>query len=443
MNRDADVVQATAWYPPGEIGGTEVYVEALVDELRRLGIGSAVLVPASLGVAGRYSHGGAIVESYPVNEVAAPDELRRGAPHANFEVFRRRLAAHPRAIYHQHSWTRGCGLPHLLAARAAGLRTVVTLHVASALCLTGTMRRLGSAGCAGPVDGATCGACWAHSKGLPKPIAHAVASLPPRIGRLARRSEGRVATALAARALGCEKRLQIRRMVEAADRIVAVCAWMHEALVAGGAPREKLHLNRQGLPQAVLAKITRTRAAPQPGDGVLRLLFLGSFDPLKGLRHVVAAFASLPAALPVRLTVHAKPSMANDRHDCTVQQLGARDGRIHVAGPIAREDLAATLAAHDVLVVPSVTQETGPLVVLEAQAAGLFVLGSELGGIAELVRGDTSAELVEPGWTVKWADAISRLAERHAAEGGLPRRRRPVRTMATVAAEMATLYRSL
>ena len=100
------------------------------------------------------------------------------------------------------------------------------------------------------------------------------------------------------------------------------------------------------------------------------------------------------------------------------------------------------MARHDALVVPSLWLETGPLVVLEAQAAGLYVMGSRLGGIAELVGDGAGGELVEAGSVRAWTAAIARLAERRAS-GALPRRPREVRTMAAAAAEMAELYRSL
>jgi glycosyltransferase involved in cell wall biosynthesis len=110
--------------------------------------------------------------------------------------------------------------------------------------------------------------------------------------------------------------------------------------------------------------------------------------------------------------------------------------------PVAHCDLAATLQNYDVLVVPSLWMETGPLVVLEAQAAGLFVLGARRGGIAELVDEADGGELVPAGNVSAWAEAIERLASRHC-RGMLSRPSRPVRTMSSVATEMADLYRSL
>ena len=53
------------------------------------------------------------------------------------------------------------------------------------------------------------------------------------------------------------------------------------------------------------------------------------------------------------------------------------------------------LAGFDMLAVPSQWQETGPLVVFEAQALGVPVLGSDLGGIAELITPGKKVRLGE------------------------------------------------
>ncbi len=64
---------------------------------------------------------------------------------------------------------------------------------------------------------------------------------------------------------------------------------------------------------------------------------------------------------------------------------------------------------YDVLAVPSQWLETGPLVVMEAFAAGVPVLGSNLGGIGELVTSGVDGLLVEPASIVAWRTALEAL----------------------------------
>lgn len=442
MTASLKILHATAWYPPYSLGGTEVYVECLIAELRRLGIASTVIVPRHADAPEQYQHDGTLVRTYPVNDVPSREELQGNVPHQGFAQFRALVEEEPDVIYHQHSWTRGCGLDHLRCAHSLGLRTIVTVHVPSSICMRGTMMRYGEVPCDGGVEATKCGSCYLQSRGLPKAVSRVLANIPFSVAAYARRSSGRVSTALSARALGAGKREQLAAMIENADGIVAVCQWLLDALAANDAPPKKLHISRQGLPRdyvdavrGALSEISNERAR------TLRILFLGRWHVVKGLDVLVRAIRALPADIEVQLTVHAIAVSHEDRElEKRVRTLAGQDHRIVFAGPLARSALATTMARNDVLAVPSTCLETGPLVVLEALAAGLYVLGSRLGGIAELVGDANKGELVEPGRVAAWTDAIQGL-ERRWRGGELKRTLRPVRTMDVVSTEMLELYR--
>jgi len=93
--------------------------------------------------------------------------------------------------------------------------------------------------------------------------------------------------------------------------------------------------------------------------------------------------------------------------------------------------------------VPSQWLETGPLVVLEAHAVGTPVLGSNLGGIAELVKHNVDGLLIPPHDIRAWTDALARLAMDANLLERLRQGIRPVRTIGTEAADTAALYRSI
>src|SRR5204862_1477975 len=93
-----------------------------------------------------------------------------------------------------------------------------------------------------------------------------------------------------------------------------------------------------------------------------------------------------------------------------VRDLAGADQRIQFAAPVQRPDVLRTVAGFDLLAVPSLVMETGPLVVLEAFAAGTAVIGSNLGGIAELVEPETSGRLVRAGDVEAWSRAIEDIA---------------------------------
>jgi glycosyltransferase involved in cell wall biosynthesis len=246
---------------------------------------------------------------------------------------------------------------------------------------------------------------------------------------------------LSARALAAERLRDIAEMIANADRIVAVCQWLYDVLAANGVPANKLVLNRHGVRSDDLKAFRAFSGTRSGHEGPVRLLFLGRWDPMKGIDVVVRAIRALPAETAVRLTICAL-SMPDDKsgYEASVRALIKGDPRISIKEPMPRTQLAAAFADHDAIVIPSIALETGPLVALEAQAAGLYIIGSRRGGIAELVD-ESSGELIEVGNVAAWAEAITRLGAR--SQGALPRSPQPVRTMATVVGEMADLYRDL
>jgi glycosyltransferase involved in cell wall biosynthesis len=84
--------------------------------------------------------------------------------------------------------------------------------------------------------------------------------------------------------------------------------------------------------------------------------------------------------------------------------------------------------------------ETGPLVVLEAFAARVPVIGSALGGIAERVHDGVDGILVPPGDPRALARAIARLARDPDRVARLRQGIGPVRSADEVADETRRLY---
>jgi glycosyltransferase involved in cell wall biosynthesis len=439
------VLQATAWCRPFQMGGTEVYVEGLVDELNGRGISSTVIVPRGDNMPESYSHRSTEIQTYPVNEVPSIRELRRGEAHEGFESFLALLRQHRGAIYHQHSWTRGCGLAHLRAAKAEGYRTVFTMHVPGPLCLRGTMQMFGREACDGRISGSRCASCWLQSSGLPSLPSNALSRLPAGMAKAAFRLPGALGSALGVRAAAERKKKDLLEMVSCADLVVAVCQWAYDALRLNGVAEEKLIVNRQGLSAAWIDSAVLARATHDIDRSAqtLSLVYVGRLDPTKGVHIVVDAIRALPPTVPVTLTIHGHASgVEGQSYEVALKRSAKGDSRVRFGGPVGHDSLPDTMCKHDVLVVPSTWLETGPLVVLEGQAIGLHILGSNLGGIAELATDPVRATLVPPGNVEAWANAIRELASARAL---LREQMGPVcvRGMPMVAKEMAQIYQRL
>jgi glycosyltransferase involved in cell wall biosynthesis len=140
----------------------------------------------------------------------------------------------------------------------------------------------------------------------------------------------------------------------------------------------------------------------------LRVLFVGRLEPIKGARTLLAALRACP---DVEATLAGDGS---ERRDLG-REAATLGGRARMLGHVPRDDVRRLYEEHDVLVVPSVVTTLGrsegvPHVALEAQAHGLPVVASRVGGLAEVVHDDLDGLLVPPGDPAALASALTRLA---------------------------------
>jgi glycosyltransferase involved in cell wall biosynthesis len=145
----------------------------------------------------------------------------------------------------------------------------------------------------------------------------------------------------------------------------------------------------------------------------LRLLYSGRLSPEKGVATAIRAIAHLPEALRprVHLDVVGAGAPAYERHlRALVDEYGLMD-RVTLCGSVARQELPAILARHDVLIFPSQWPEPFARTVLEAMAAGLAIVGSTTGGTSEVLVDDRTGLTFTAGDSVGLARQIARMAD--------------------------------
>lgn len=431
-------IQSLGWFFPDSTGGSEVYVAGLADALRALGVDSCIAAPrdgvqASTEVVGTHS-----VFRYPVPPGRSAAQQAGQAPHDDFDSFKLWLQQQDATLYHQHSLTYGCGTFHLEAARDAGMKTVLTIHTPGIICLRDTLMYNGSSVCDGKIETGRCASCWLRSRGMPPLSAAALAALPPTLGsRL--RPAGRAGSALAATAIVEHHRADLYKVCKLADKVVVVCQWLHDAMRRNGVPADKLLLSRQGITPAPALVRPRQRAVGTP----LVVGFLGRGDPVKGVAVLVNALRNVKADISLQLHVIESNQPHARAYLHSARAAAATDNRIAWLPPLTPQQVPDFLAGIDVLAVPSQWMETGPLVVLEAFAAGVPVIGSDLGGISELVVHRGNGLLVAHDDVAAWAEALDLLARDPALLSRLRANIGPVRRMADVAEDMRQLYARL
>jgi glycosyltransferase involved in cell wall biosynthesis len=442
IQQNIKVVHVPFGYLPDTMGGTEVYVAGLAQQLRMFGVSSSIIAP---GKASEYVHDGIGVTRIPASPQLSLEALYGDGDVSAARQFGHVLDSVKPSVVHFHALTAGASLAAMREAAHRQISAVLTFHTPTVTCLRGTMLLWGRNPCDGLMRATRCAACNLHGLGMPKWIARGIALIPERLSRLAaRRAPAKLATVLGMRWLATVRHKTSRASFELCQFIVSPCNWVSQVLTLNGVPASKLILSRQGLALSGLdhdAALPK-RAVHDGGDNhaypSLRLVFLGRIHPTKGLHTLLQALALNPQ-LAVTLAIYGAWS-ADDAYANEILKLAAMDFRISVQAPLPHEKVVSALAAYDAVVVPSEWLETGPLVVYEAFAAGLPVIGSNLGGIAELVSDGVNGMLVNVGDARAWCSALAEITDNRDLIRNWRKHLPSVRTMREVAEDMHSVY---
>lgn len=356
-------------------------------------------------------------------------------PYVGARIAARLAETRPDVVHFFH--LRYLGVEVITEARSLGLRTVVHLMDFWYLCPAVVLRRPDGALCEGPPEGGLgCVDCHRPDLGadldrrdLREAMARTMASMPSRT---------RPGTGVTHRTETLATRpRRMRQALLAADRIVAPSRFLRAMFVQNGFPGDRIEVLTYGVDPD---RLVGAEARATPGVRSLRLAFFGSIAEHKGADLVVDAV--LGSEVDVTLTIHGRTTDFPEFAPALVER-AAHDPRVRFPGPFERDRLGQVLAETDVLVVPSRWYENTPFVILEAFAAGVPVIATDLGGLREIVEDEVHGDLFPVGDVDALRSRIERLArepERLARyRAALPR----VKTLGDNADEIAAVYREL
>ena len=184
---------------------------------------------------------------------------------------------------------------------------------------------------------------------------------------------------------------------------------------------------------------------PEYDDGMVNILYVGRAEQRKGLDYLLTAFETVHARHPnTRLLVVGPDSKRRRQIEAGVAERG-QQGVVFIPGPSDAE-LPRWYRTADLFCSPATGNESQGIVLLEAVAASLPVVASNIDGYASVITHEVDGVLVRPRDPVALANTIGALvrnADARAALGTAARRRAEVYSWPRVTRRVLSYYERL
>ena len=196
--------------------------------------------------------------------------------------------------------------------------------------------------------------------------------------------------------------------LKTSDQVVAISSYTAREIA------ELVHVPVRVIPYGLgfAESLARSRQQRMPSGSFL-ILYVGNLIPRKGVRFLIDALHRLPPTIPAQLLILGE---GTDRPtlEAQVRELGL-NGRVSMPGRVPESDLHRAFHEASVLVLPSIVDQRGDteglgVVLLEALAYRIPVIGSAIGGITDIISDGETGLLVPPEDPAAIAAAIARVA---------------------------------
>jgi glycosyltransferase involved in cell wall biosynthesis len=205
-----------------------------------------------------------------------------------------------------------------------------------------------------------------------------------------------------------------------AHRFIVISEFMRKSFIERGIAPEHIQMLHNPLclsnfqPDPQLREDSRTQFGFAEEDVVVG--FVGAMHPEKGMFHLCDALALAMHSSPKIKAIWIGEGFAQKTLHAHASESGFANR--HTFFPWSA-DVRPFYAAMDILAVPTLVTETFGRVSIEAQACGVPVLCSDLGGLPETLAPNITGKLLPVGDITVWRDAILELAKNSDLHGHL------------------------
>ena len=197
-----------------------------------------------------------------------------------------------------------------------------------------------------------------------------------------------------------------------AQRFIAVSNYARNAYLNWGVPADLVSISYNPVDTDQFRPNPQLRATVRKelgiDDDAIVLGYVGRMHGGKGVTTLMRAANEAMAANPKLHVLW----VGNGPEERVLHDMAASSGvanRHHFSGWVADTERYCT--AMSMLAFPSVEPETFGRVAIEAEACGVPVLGSNIGGIPETLQDKVTGQLLEPANVAAWRDAIISLCD--------------------------------
>lgn len=186
----------------------------------------------------------------------------------------------------------------------------------------------------------------------------------------------------------------------------AVSHSLHEQLMRAGVPLKDFRVIYGGIDVDASTAHASRRSF---NASSLRLLYAGRLEHDKGVHTAIKAVRLLALQhCPVTLTIVGR---GHPEYETSLHELVRENGLVEYVRfrpQVPKEEMPALLAEFDVLVFPS-HREALPRIVAEAMSSGMIVVGTRVGGTADLLMPEVTGLSFEPEDAAMLASHVKRL----------------------------------
>lgn len=137
------------------------------------------------------------------------------------------------------------------------------------------------------------------------------------------------------------------------------------------------------------------------------IVCVASLNPHKGQELLIEAVSQLKDNIKdhVKLIIAGegkqKEFLCNKAIECGISEIVELKGRV--------DDVPSLLKSSDLFILPSKEREGLPLSMIEAMASGLPVIGTDVGGVSEVIENEKNGFLIEPNNAIALQEAIEKI----------------------------------